>query len=329
MKLSPNKNALVIPGLILATAAGLSSADAAAISWDAAYFNDVGLSPADFATFQSEIDIALDYYSSNWEAPNAVTVKVDFRAVDFGLGTASTFGADIDYQDYHNALVSASTSADDATALSFLPNSPNNPANGNTQINISTPLLRAMGFNFAPGGGAADATISLNTDLLALDRSGPIDPSKYDLRQVTYHELNEVLGFRSGLNGVANMPGPGPSGPIGPADLFRYDGPGSRSWTTDINEDQPYFSIDNGVTKLAEYDIDDAGDRQDFDGMFDGSPFPLVQDAFSTPGLRLDMDVPEETFLDVIGYNRIPEPTTGALLGLGCLALLRRRRRAA
>ncbi|MEP2775236.1 MAG: NF038122 family metalloprotease [Luteolibacter sp.] len=299
-----------------------------AISWDASYFNDVGLSASEFATFQDEINIALNYYSSNWQAPHAVTVKVDFRAVDFGLGTASTYGADIAYQDYYNALSSTGTSADDATALSFIPNSPNNPANGNLLINMSTPLLRAMGFNYSPGGGDADATISLNTNLMALNRSGPVDPAKYDLRQVTYHELNEVLGFRSGLNGVANAPGPGPTGPIGPADLFRYDGVGSRSWSTDINELQPYFSIDNGVTKLAEFDIDDAGDRQDFDGMIDGFPAPSVQDAFSTPGIRLDQGVAEETFLDVIGYNRVvvPEPSTSALLALGGLVLLRRRR---
>ena len=307
------------------------SANAALIAWDATFFNDVALNPADYASFQSSINTTLNYYTTNWEVPNAITVKIEFHATNTGLGAAATFRQEVQYQDYRNALAATGTSLNDMTAIAFLPNSAANPVNSHGQLNTTLPLLRALGFPEGDRsliGAPWDASLGLNVTLMQLDRSGPVNPALYDLQQVTYHELNEVLGFTSRLNGVPNTPGPGPSGPIQPADLFRYENSGVRSWNTDPAALQPYFSINNGVTKLAEFDVDDVADRQDFNGTFNGSPFFSVQDAFSTPGLRLDNALAERTFLDVIGYNAVPEPGSAVLLVMGTLTLITRRRKA-
>ena len=317
------KRCRVLPGLILAIAASLPSANAALISWSPTFFNDVGLSVGDFTTFQSSINTALNFYSTSFASPNPLTITVEFHAGNTGLGTTATYYNDVAYQDYRNALAATGTSLDDATALLFLPNTASNPVNSNTMLHTTLPLLRALGF--AEGNLVVpwDASVTLNVGLMALDRSGPVNPALYDLIQITYHELNEVLGFTSALNGVPNIPITVPSGPIDTADLFRYKGIGSRSFTSDVNE-AAYLSINNGLTLLANFNTGDGGDRQDFNGL----PNPSVQDAFSTPGIRLDNALAERTFLDVIGYNPVPEPGSAALLVIGALTLITRRRKA-
>lgn len=294
----------------LAAVAWLSSANAALISWDASFFNDAGLDMTEYGKFQSTINGALNYYSTTFESPNAITVKVDFRAGTTGLGTTSSFVDKVLYQDYRNALAATGTSADDATALGTLPNVAGNPVNGDTEIQTQLALLRALGFIQGDNGGATDATVILNVNLMTgmLDRSGPIVPTSYDLLQVALHEINEVLGFTSNLNGLMNGD-PIPTGAIGAADLWRYQGSGTRSFST-VEAEAAYFSINGGVTNLANFNTTQGGDFQDFNGM----PSASVQDAFSTPGIRLDNALAEETFIDVIGYNRInPVPLPAAV----------------
>lgn len=307
---------------LVAVAMQMSAAQAAQITWNASYFNDVGLSASDFNKFQANVNTTLNYYTSTWSAPNAVTIKIEFHAGNTGLGTTTSYYAPVGYQAYRNALATTGTSADDATALAFLPNAANNPTNGNTQVSMSLPLQRAMGLsNIMPPGADPDSSVVLNTTLMTIDRADPIAPGTYDLQQVVYHELNEVIGFTSGLNGVPNNPITVPAGAIQPADLWRYRGVGLRSFTSDPNE-ACYFSINNGVTNLANYNTSDGGDRQDFNGL----PNPSVQDAFSTPDIRLNNALAEETFIDVIGYNRVPEPAGLGLLALSAIALVRKRR---
>lgn len=313
----------------LAAASWTAFSSAAPISWNPTYFNDVGLSASDFSLFQSSISTALNFYSTTYESPNPITVNVEFHAGNTGLGTTTSYYGNFFYQDYRNALASTGASIDDATALSFLPNSTGNPVNGNPSMEAPLPLLRALGLGGHDPSVSYDASMVLNVGLMTLGRSGPPAPGTYDLIQVTYHELNEVLGWTSSLNGVPNSPIVSPTGPIQVADLFRYLVPGVRSFTSDPNE-AAYFSIDGGLNSLANFNTSDGGDRQDFNG----SPFPSVQDAFSSPNLQLDNGLAERTFLDVIGYNfrtavSIDEPGSAALLLLGILAfaLIRRARR--
>lgn len=312
------QNLVAMRACILAVAACISSANAGTISWDATYFNDAGLSAGDYATFQSVVNSGLDYYSSTFSSPNSITVAVQFHAGTTGLGTTSGFGVDVGYQDYRNALAATGNSANDALALTFLPNVVNNPVNGSSGVKVTPALGRALGL-FGNLAIPYDASMILNVNLMTLSRVGPMTPGSYDLTQVLDHELNEVLGFGSALNGTT-FGDPVPTGSIGPADLFRYNGLGSRSFNTSLS-DGPYLSIDGGATKLAEFNTAATGDRHDFNGTLNGSPSPSVQDAFSTSDVRLNNGVAEITALDVIGYNiiAVPEPATNALLAVGAL----------
>jgi hypothetical protein len=167
---------------------------------------------------------------------------------------------------------------------------------------------------------ASDGTITLNTSLMNLTRP-PGDSSKYDLKAVAMHEIDEVLGMGSGLNLPVSFPRQSR-----PLDLFRYDGAGVRSFVATSTDSgaTSFFSID-GATDLARFNQNSGADYGDW--FSTGSP--KVQDAFGTPGSAPDLG-PEVVALDVMGYTLVPEPTCTALFAsvfvTGCW---RRPRRAA
>ncbi len=214
-----------------------------------------------------------------------------------GLGQSSTYYGTFTYSNYRSALASHATTADDVTALAHIPAS--NPVNSSSSVNLMLPLARALGFNANPPSGQTDGTISLNTSLMNLALTDN-NASKYSLYATVCHEIDEVLGFSSAMNGLNNGD-PAPTGPISPEDLFRYDGTGARSFTTAANA-VAYFSID-GTTDLVQYNQHQGGDFQDWFS-FGGSPTPRAQDAYATPGARPVPNI-ELTALDVIGYSRV------------------------
>src|SRR5207253_1009205 len=102
---------------------------------------------------------------------------------------------------------------------------------------------RALGLSAAI---ASDGTITLNTSIMNLSRSGSQNPAFYDLMAVASHEIDEVLGMGSGLNLPTNFPRLSR-----PQDLFRYSANGVRSFTTVAGTS--YFSIDGGATDLVDF----------------------------------------------------------------------------
>jgi hypothetical protein len=273
------------------------------------------------ATIEGTINAAISVYEAKFSDP--ITVNINFGEGG-GLGQSSTFFANVSYATYLAALTADAKTSNDAVALAHLPLSSTNPVNGSSTINVKTANLRAVGINTTPPPGQPDGSILLKTSIMNLSRSGPQDPSKYDLMAVASHEIDEVLGLGSSLPSA-------PFGTIFPEDLFRYDASGNRSFTTS-NSAQAYFSID-GTTDLAQFH--NTNDGADY-GDWESNGTPRVQDAFGTPGAQPNLGV-ELTALDVIGYDlnppvaAAPEPASVTLLGIcgACLALSTRLRRRA
>jgi hypothetical protein len=145
---------------------------------------------------------------------------------------------------------------------------------------------------------STDGFISLYLDIMNLT-TNPTTVPNYSLKATVEHEIDEVLGSGSLLNGVANGAAL-PAGPIQVQDLFRYDIAGNRGFTTSLT-DSSYFSID-GSTRLARYNQNAGGDFSDF---WSNVPRPRpvhVQDAYATQGTDPAMNV-EWTMLDVMGWS--------------------------
>ena len=276
------------------------------------------------ATSMATINSAIQQYQTTFNDP--ITVRIDFQNINTGLGQSSTFIQQFGYAQYRTALIADATSADDATANATLPNQVPSPVDGNTNMWLTLANARSVGL--LGNSASTDATIGLNFSIINKTRP-PGDNSKYDLQAVAQHEIDEVLGLGSGLNLPVNFPRLSR-----PQDLFRYNGAGSRSFSTS-NAEVSYLSIDGGTTNLVGFNQTGNGDFGDW---VNGSGTTRVQDAFGTPGSTPNLGV-ELRNLDVIGYTLAaqnppvgtPEPSTIVLVatalpvGLGIWWRKRRR----
>jgi hypothetical protein len=247
------------------------------------------------------INSVIALYEASFSDP--ITVAINFQETGSGLGQSSSFFVSRSYSTFHSHLSSHATTFDDAVALAHLPGGTTNPVNGNVDVDLTTANARAIGFSANPPAGDPDGTIFLNTSIMNLDRTS-IDFSKYDLFAVAAHEIDEVLGFGSALNGLNNGD-PAPTGAVWTLDLFRYDQGGNRSFDTSLST-QAYFSIDS-TNLLVQFNQQAPGDFSDW--FSSGAHTPRVQDAFATPGATPNPGV-ELIGLDVLGYNLVQPKLT-------------------
>jgi hypothetical protein len=274
------------------------------------------------AAQQATVNSAISYFESI--LTDNVSVKINFTALNSGLGSSSQSGYLPTYNQIYNALDADRTSANDNTAVSHLSSGSSDPATGATQILITHAQCAALGFDCGPAVGGFDGTIGINLGLVDWDRSDGIAASLYDMMAVVEHEIDEILGIGGPGSGLGH-------GFVGVEDLFRYTSAGARSYTQ-VGDDA-YFSIDGGATDLARFNQDSRGDYADWYSA--GPHTPQVQDAFGTPGVQIDHGAAEITALDVVGWDlasasvsqSIPEPGTLVLMLPTLLALGATRRR--
>ena len=85
----------------------------------------------------------------------------------------------------------------------------------------------------------------------------PKSAYKYDFVGVAVHEIGHVLGFRSGVDVLDDLPNflDFRYSNVAPLDLFRYSQASQRlgviDWTASTSD--KYFSLDGGKTKIASF----------------------------------------------------------------------------
>ncbi len=302
-------------------------------------FDSTITSDANAVTIEAGINAAISRIESYIASP--VTVAITFKeGSGAGVGGSAPVFSTLAYNPYlfrlnNNQVVSTA----DSIAAANLPAGPNNPVDGNVSMTMTMPLCRALGIAVFPSGGQPDCTITLETSVMNLSRSGGQNPSFVDLQSVTAHEIDEALG----IGGSGSAVGITTSGPVDPLDLFRFSATGVRSFST-LTSAKAYLSINGGATNIVNFNQHGSGsDYGDWgDGVVpaDGLPNGVanVQDAYVTPGVDIDVGAKELVALDVVGWNltasglalessAVPEPATCGILAVGGLMLAARRRR--
>jgi hypothetical protein len=329
----------------LAAAALLSASQAHAL--DVLPFFDTSItSDPNAAQIEGTINHAIGFYHA---FSNPETVKIIYALAPVGLGASETtlYGGSgatggIPFGDYAFLLALQSALHPENTVLA---SGVANLGTGNT-MDILAPSanLRAFGLD-TPGAFGTDGSFGMGGDydaIVFLDPSAPINfgptpvPGEFDATPVIQHETDEVLG----TGGGGSLLGFGLPGLMGVEDIYRYNGPGSGSFSTDPGE-HAYFSIDGGATDIKDFNQNGLGDFADWAKTSCLGPAAHVQDWAGCPfpldaPVHLGLNSPEVTALQAIGYNlrtdgMVPEPATWTLMigGFGLAGASLRRRRAA
>ena len=248
-----------------------------------ATFDSTITSNPNASTIQATINAVIALYEATFSDP--ITVNITFASMNSGLGQSEWYYDIIPYATWRSLLAATASTNNDTTAMSNVPSGSNDPILGHSSIYIKTANYKALNNSYSD---LTDGTISINTSICNLDRN-TIDSGKYDLYSVLCHELDEILGMGSSLDGLSSLL---------PEDLFRYSANGVRSHTTSSSATS-YFSIDGGATNLVGFN--QSGGGSDF-GDWIGGGTHHVQDAYGTPGVIVNPSVEFEV-LDVLGYH--------------------------
>jgi hypothetical protein len=267
-----------------------------------------------------------------------VTVNVNINFTALGAGTLGETGSSYqsyNYSQVYNALKNDRTSANDNTAVNSLSsgstfnllvnrtaNNPNgygsatpyldnNGDANNRTIDLTSANAKALGLQGA--STSSDASISFsNLFNWDFNRSDGIANGSFDFVGIAAHEIGHALGFMSGVdildtNSSSQYYNDNQFVYVSPLDLFRYSADskkvGAIDWTADNRA--KYFSIDGGVTKIADFSTGEtfgdgrqAGHWKDNLGL--GSLDPTM-----APGELLTVSENDKQALDAIGWNRV------------------------
>lgn len=240
------------------------------------------------AGFQTCVNLALNNLSTNLVDNITIAVTIDYAAIGGAVASStvasSTFN--IGWTTIYNALVAHAVTANDTQSLSNLTGSAPTgfPAGG---LAASGPLCGLLGIS----GATTACTVTLgNSVTWCTDNSGGVPVGQYDLFGIVLHEITECLGRANPLgsrNTGATV-----------STIWRFSSSGTRNWDPTT---AGYFSLDNGVTNLGDWNVSGSGDYLDW-----ATPGPVANDAFNftaNTGVVLPMSSTDLILMDVIGYQ--------------------------
>lgn len=273
------------------------------------------------------------------------------------LAQAGSTRASYSYTEFRTNLALDIRTASDATAVASLgggtsfnmllnrtANNPNGAGSAatyvdddgdanNMTIRLTNANAKALGLTPTVG---SDATITFgNSFTYDYDGSDGISAGAFDFVGIATHEIGHALGFTSGvdiLDGNAMSPNffnDNQFASVNSLDLFRYSAEstamGVIDWTADTRT--KYFSLDGGTTSTAGFSTGrNFGDGQQASHWKDNLGIGILDPTAGT-GELLSISETDKLAFDVIGWDLVPEPSTGLLcLVAAGIGLARRRR---
>ncbi len=196
-----------------------------------------------------------------------------FLNQNISLGGDSSFG--ITYSNLRALLVSHETSAADVTSVNALPNT--TTLNGQSSFVIGTAEARALGA-LPANNGTVDGLVGMGTNFTGSVLIGG-----------ALHELTHAMGRVPGASGLS---------------LFRYTSQGNHLFAGGTPAAASYFSIDGGVTKLADFGV--SSDPSDFLNSPASNLTP--NDPFDEGIAGSTLTSVDLTMMDVLGFNVTSSP---------------------
>jgi serralysin len=260
------------------------------------------------------MNIVLDYENSALTAPQSfrdamqtaanmldaavydnitITILVGYGDWDngaFKTQTGEALGGSLDnlfvnYSDLRTALVAHETSVVDQSVVNALPNT--STIDNHYAFGVSSAVAKALGL-LSPTASVIDGAIGFD----------PSIPTNL-LVGAALHELTHAMG-REPSSGATSS---GTAIAAGTFDFVRYTSPGNHLYSTDGTAVPAYFSIDGGVTKLA--DFGQTSDSSDFlNSGVQGSNDPFNE--FGNSTTIQSLTAVDREILDAIGFDTTP-----------------------
>ena len=192
-----------------------------------------------------------------------------------GLGTSAVggdlYGGFVSYTNLKAALASHETSTLDQTFVNSLPTG--TTVNGVSGFYVPSAVEKALGM-ISPTASAIDGAVGIGTSIPTADLVG-----------VALHEFTHAFGREPGA---------------GTFDLGRYTSAGNHLFSSGSTAPAAYFSIDGGVTKLADYGQN--SDPSDFlNSGVQGSTDPFNE--FYSGATSQVLSTVDIQLLDSLGFN--------------------------
>lgn len=279
-----------------------------------------------------------------------IHLSIGFQALSPGiLGQTSCSFTAIDYSVLKNAMNADAISTDDISAYSHLQSgtsyyrlinhTSDNPNGSNSAVpyvdsmdwvGVTTANARALGFSM---GDTEDGRIVFSSSFTFDFSHDSITAGQFDFVGIAAHEIGHVLGFASGVDDIDYGGGtnPGSDFSSNTIDLFRFSaesissGQGYQDYTADTRT--KYFSVDGGTTSIAQFSTGvHFGDGHQASHWKDNLGLGLM-DPTGSPGEKLSIGENDLRAMDVLGFDRVPEPTSILLLAVAGLTVATRRQR--
>ena len=288
-----------------------------------ATFTAAGLSPADIVNMKAANAYAALQFTSKFNDPINVNIKITAVSGTGTLGQSLTSLAVVPFATLRAKTVADATglvTTDDATAVGAGGSFPAvDPIGGAHNYLVSRAQAKALAIS--PDDLLNDGTYTFGGGFsYTYDPNNRAVAGKIDYIGVSMHEMSEIMG-RIGIMGVDIGVGT-PSYMM--MDLFHFTGPGVRGLNDGAGR---FLSMNSGTTLLKGWNNAsvNGGDLSDW-----ASGTNDAFNAFSSSGVLNALTEVDLRNMDVIGYDRspVPEPSSTLLLLGSGLTLLRRRRRA-
>jgi hypothetical protein len=232
-----------------------------------------------------------------------ITVDAVTKAGVFGKSFPAFVS--ISYADLFDQVSAYASTQNDAIAVGPGGSmTPTDPTNGVGTWQLTRAQVKALGYipdDMSDDGGT---TFGVGN---AFTFSGAIAPGTSDFQGVAAHEIAEVMG-RVGLSGGNNS--------FSLIDNFSYTGAGMKSLSGGAGN---FFSIDNGVTLLKEFNDSAANhlDTRDWAGGTNDAFNQFADSGVVNPVSGVDLQV-----MDVIAYGRV-NPVGSLIETVGHITFLR------
>ena len=253
------------------------------------------------ADFKAAVASAVAFFQNNFT--DAVTLniavgwgEVNGQALSPGaLGENISFISNYSYTDLRAALTAHATSAIDASAVASLPAT--DPTGGGF---LWAPQGEAKALGL-PTGGGLDGFVGFRStaNTFDFDESDGVTAGRYDFFSVFVHEITEIMG-RQMLDGQTVG---GQANSYEPLDLFHFSASGVRIFAGGV---AGYFSADNGVTNIDNFNTLAGGDFGDWAASAGQDSFL----AFSSSGVINAVTAADMKMMDVLGWNIAVLPTS-------------------